>query len=253
MDFEGRDSLAFSRQNLSSSLSSDFPDDGPLFPGTEPSWDQEPVDADHGLFSQYSPAVPALDAHMHSPANASSSETVSPKDLLRDSAPPSAAYTNLTTPGSEYLDSPAIAGSYETSPYEHSAQTGQDGWFSLFPEQSADASPFQGAEELVVTESPRPEPSRSRSGTSPPAPKRAPYEGVGKRRRREPLGEIKVDVHDPVAVKRARNTMAARKSRDRRARAFEELQEKYDQMKKEMEHWKAIALARSAGDIGPTM
>jgi hypothetical protein len=69
--------------------------------------------------------------------------------------------------------------------------------------------------------------------------------GVGSRRRDKPLPPIIVeDPHDVVAMKRARNTLAARKSRERKVQKFDELEEKIAKLEAERDHWKRIALGR---------
>jgi len=53
------------------------------------------------------------------------------------------------------------------------------------------------------------------------------------------------DPSDTIAMKRARNTLAARKSRERKAIRFEELEERIAKLEAERDHWKEIALAHS--------
>jgi hypothetical protein len=60
------------------------------------------------------------------------------------------------------------------------------------------------------------------------------------------LPDIKVDENDPVAVKRARNTLAARKSRARKAQRLEELEERIKQLTAERDHWRSLALEHGA-------
>jgi hypothetical protein len=50
---------------------------------------------------------------------------------------------------------------------------------------------------------------------------------------------------DTVAMKRARNTLAARKSRQRKMQRFDELERA--ELEEEHDHWKSIALRRSGG------
>jgi len=52
------------------------------------------------------------------------------------------------------------------------------------------------------------------------------------------------DPNDTVAMKRARNTLAARKSRQRKMQRFDELEEKIAKLEEERDHWKGIALRR---------
>ena len=46
-------------------------------------------------------------------------------------------------------------------------------------------------------------------------------------------------------MKRARNTLAARKSRERKAQRFEDLEDRIAKLEAERYHWKKIALAQA--------
>ncbi|KZF26364.1 hypothetical protein L228DRAFT_235446 [Xylona heveae TC161] len=204
-----------------------------------------------------------------------SSGTVSPKDLLRDplaSAPPSAAFTNLTSPS--IFDSPDVAESFETSPLFANADAdlaGQDAWFSLFPSISGgenDESPLSAAEDVMVADpfnisaqvvlgtpdinGAAMTPSLSRRSSSPGssprsgARKHSSVAGVNSRRRDKPLPPIVVDdPSDLIAVKRARNTAAARKSRMKKMERFDALERQIEELQSEVEHWKNLALGRN--------
>ncbi|OWP03950.1 transcription factor bZIP [Marssonina coronariae] len=207
----------------------------------------------NSLPSAYSsPAVPILyDPEMNISASSSSNMgTVSPRDLHRDpfgSVPASTAFTNLTSPDSPYNQSPEFTG-YEVSPFVgdnpdlDQALVG-DPWYPLFPQDDqvehqapASQSPLLPEEELEVSEHLR----RRRSGTasSPPA--------GGIRKRDKPLPPIVVeDPNDTIAMKRARNTLAARKSRQRKMQRFEELEDEIAKLKAERDHWKSLALRRN--------
>merc|ERR1712093_798750 len=202
-----------------------------------------------------SPAVPTLyDQHMNLSSSTSSTNmgTVSPQDLLRDpfaSAPNSTAFTNLTSPDSQYHQSPEFA-DYDVSPFIGDNQDldqvlAGDPWYPLFPQDDqveqpksqVEQSPLQPEEELEVSEHLR----RRRSGTasSPPAP-------GGVRKRDKPLPPIVVeDPNDTVAMKRARNTLAARKSRQRKMQRLEDLEAKIARLEAERDHWKSLALRRN--------
>ena len=66
--------------------------------------------------------------------------------------------------------------------------------------------------------------------------------------RLKPLPPIIVeDLNDTVAMKRARNTLAARKSHQRKIQRFEELEDKIAKHEAERDHWKNIALRRTGG------
>jgi hypothetical protein len=210
-----------------------------------------------------SPAVPTIyDPNMNlSSSSSTNMGTVSPQDLLRDpfaSAPNSTAFTNLTSP-SVYNESPDFGG-YEASPFVHengdldSALAG-DPWYPLFPQDEhtetqpaqVQQSPLLPEEELEVSEHLRSQNQRRKSGsaTSPPG-SHSSVSGVGSRKRDKPLPPIIVeDPNDTVAMKRARNTLAARKSRQRKMQRFEELEDQIAKLEAERDHWKQIALRRS--------
>jgi general control protein GCN4 len=217
----------------------------------------------HNAFpSAYSsPAVPTMyDAHMNlSQSSSTNMGTISPQDLHRDmfaSAPNSSALTNLTSPSTHYNESPEYNGDFDVSPF-----LGKDGqldntlsgdpWFPLFPQedqadQNGDQSPLLPEEELEVSEHLRSN-TRRRSGTaSSPTGTHASVAGVNSRKRDKPLPPIIVeDPNDTVAMKRARNTLAARKSRQRKMQRFEELEDEIAKLKSERDHWKDIALRRT--------
>jgi general control protein GCN4 len=201
-------------------------------------------------------------------ANLSSSSstnmgTISPQDLLRDpfaSAPNSIALTNLTSP-STYNDSPEYSDNFDVSPFIggngdiESALAG-DPWYPLFPQDdpidppaAADHSPLLPEEELEVSEALRSHTRRrSNTASSPTGGSHASVSGVNARKRDKPLPPIIVeDPNDTVAMKRARNTLAARKSRQRKMQRFEELEDEIAKLKAERDHWKSMALRRSGG------
>jgi general control protein GCN4 len=206
-----------------------------------------------------SPAVPAIydiNANLSS-SSSTNMGTVSPHDLHRDfaSAPNSTAFTNLTSP-STYNESPEYADNFDVSPFvgnngDLDQALAGDPWFPLFPQDDQveqpqqDQSPLLAEEELEVSEELR---SRRRSGTtsSPPAGSHAAVAGVASRKRDKPLPPIIVeDPNDTVAMKRARNTLAARKSRQRKMQRFEELEDEIAKLKEERDHWKGLALRRT--------
>lgn len=176
--------------------------------------------------------------------------TISPKDLLNDSVPPSTSFTNLTTPGSTVLETPD---DYQTSPLFTDSMTADNGWFSLFPEESmTDAAPMERTSSNQIMVHPGGESNRKRSSTntSPtpfsPAVKHSTIAGVGARKRDKPLPPILVDESDPVALKRARNTAAARKSRAKKVQERDELEALIAEHKADVEFWKQRALAAEA-------
>ncbi|KAK4157063.1 cross-pathway control protein 1 [Chaetomidium leptoderma] len=211
---------------------------------------------------------PALASVFDFSGSASSSTTnnmgtVSPQDLLIQdpfmSAPNSTALTALTSP-SLYDESPEFGDCYNVSPSFGSGDfdTGSnDAWFPLFPQAnprpevpqqptSAEDSPASKSDDLEVTASAVGH-RRKSSATSPPSSRPSSIAGVGARRRDKPLPPIIVeDSTDVTAMKRARNTLAARKSRERKALRLDELEEKISKLTAERDHWRALALSHGA-------
>lgn len=186
--------------------------------------------------------------------------TVSPQDLLVQdpyrSAPNSTALTALTSPSS--YESPDFLDSYDISPNNANfgdLDTDSSQWFSLFPDQIAlqahagevpvshgEQTTDEGIGKAEVTESP-PATGRRLDG-SPTSGRHSSVAGVNPRKRDKPLPPIVVeDPGDVAAMKRARNTLAARKSRERKAQRLDELEEKIRQLEAERDHWKTIALS----------
>jgi hypothetical protein len=208
-----------------------------------------------------SPAIGGFDVN-GSVSSSATMGTVSPQDLLIQdpfmSAPNSTALTAMTSP-SIYNESPEFnSESYDVSPnFEDPGfdVNSQDVWFPLFPQENvaqpevqpvdADQSPAEHSDDFEVVESSGPQ-QRRKSGNSPSsAGRHSSVSGVNSRRRDKPLPPIIID--DPldiVAMKRARNTLAARKSRERKAQRFEELEEKIAKLEAERDHWKKMALGR---------
>jgi hypothetical protein len=212
-----------------------------------------------------SPAVTPYDINANlSSSSSTNMGTVSPQDLLRNdpfgTAPNSTSFTNLTSP-STYNESPEYSDNFDVSPFignngDIDSALAGDPWYPLFPqddrvEQQADHSPLQPEEELEVSESLRSTRRRSGTASSPPAGSHASVSGVNARKRDKPLPPIIVeDPNDTVAMKRARNTLAARKSRQRKMQRFEELEDEIAKLKAERDHWKNIALRRGGGTQG---
>ncbi|KAJ9630579.1 General control protein [Taxawa tesnikishii (nom. ined.)] len=191
--------------------------------------------------------------------NGSANGTVSPKDIFAEtnssSVPPSTTFTNLTTPGSALLDTPDE--SYETSPLFNDSFTtdasASDTWFPLFPESTDDvptAAPpamtrtLSASSGQVVVHPGGEARKRSSANHSPMTACSRPSTSAGVRKREKTLPPIVVDENDQVALKRARNTAAARKSRDKKVREREALEARIFDLESEVEHWKALALAR---------
>ena len=60
------------------------------------------------------------------------------------------------------------------------------------------------------------------------------------------LPEIIVDPSDVIAVRRARNTMAARKSKQRKQRRLEDLEKEVQELRQNRDYWKGIAMLPAA-------
>ncbi|KAI5866090.1 hypothetical protein GGS23DRAFT_594241 [Durotheca rogersii] len=234
--------------------------DGPFSPEIDALAFEDFTPFEGGASTAYpSPGVPGYDMN-----GSSASSTVSPRDLLLHdtftSAPNSSALTNLTSP-SIYDGSPDFHDSYEVSPNFGPSDIDSgtnDNWFSLFPPAentitnpaptapAVEASPVEESEVIEAASNAR---RKSKSSHSPPSGahgRHSSIAGVSSRRRDRPLPPIVVeDSTDAVAMKRARNTLAARKSRERKAQRFEELEEQIVQLTQERDHWKSIALQKT--------
>lgn len=206
-----------------------------------------------------SPALPTVfDLSGSVSSAATNMGTVSPQDLLIHepfmSAPNSSALTALTSP-SIYNESPDFGDCYDVSPSFGSGDFdagNNDAWFPLFPQANpvpkpvdVEGSPASLSEDLEVPSSEYRR--RKSSGTSPPSGRHSSIAGVNSRRRDKPLPPIVVeDPSDTIAMKRARNTLAARKSRERKAAKLDELEEKIAKLEAERDHWRNMALAHGA-------
>jgi hypothetical protein len=220
-----------------------------------------------GLHGDMSPwEAPATAFTAINPSASGSTRTVSPKDIFADplqSAPPSTTFTNMTSP--DINDSPFINDSFETSPmFNGESLMAQDNWFSLFPEQdtdfttpSASAAPVAPALERTISTNSGERSSvssansplvldnsshrRKSSVTNSPATNAS----ISKARRRKgTLPPIMVDPADKIALKRARNTLAARDSRQRKFDHVSTLEKRNAELEAEVEKWKSIAIAQ---------
>ncbi|GAB0137636.1 hypothetical protein EsDP_00005893 [Epichloe bromicola] len=209
-----------------------------------------------------SPALPSvMDFNGSMSSSTSTFGTVSPHDLLVQepfmSAPNSAALTALTSP-SIYNESPDFDG-FDVSPNFGSADFDGPGdpWYPLFPQDSnsgpelmtpdPEGSPAEKPDGTDSADRASAAGSRKKMANSPPGGGRhSSVAGVSSRKRDKPLPPIVVeDPDDPTAMKRARNTLAARKSRQRKALRFEELEERIAKLEAERDHWKKIALSQA--------
>jgi len=205
-----------------------------------------------------SPGLPtSYDVAGSSASSVTNVGTVSPQDLLVHepymSAPNSTALTALTSP-SMYDGSPEFNDAFNMSPSLGSCdfETGSnDPWFPLFPpEPSMETSaefhnaPIALQSGLKGTEASATAKKRKGAGAGSPG-RHSSVAGVNSRRREKPLPPIIVDdPSDVVAMKRARNTLAARKSRERKAQRLEELEERISKLEQERDYWKRIAQER---------
>lgn len=179
--------------------------------------------------------------------------TVSPKDLMREaeSAPPSTAFTNLSTPLSILDHSPCMS-SYQTSPMEDFSPYDDSGYHgSLFPDAGLDTfNTSVSNNSHYATVAPPLARNQSSPGQSPGTAhgRHSSVSGVSARRTGKPLAPVQCDKGDPVSIKRARNTEAARKSRARKLERVEnleatvlELQAQVDQLTAEKEFFRQLA------------
>ena len=199
---------------------------------------------------------------MNGPTSAQTSITpltVSPQDVLLDtmSAPPSSLITNLSTPGTYSAHSPFTLNSADPSPLFEQEHLGEESnaWSSLFAVEgdvnNGGTLPHDSVEyETVDVAAP---PPMSRNQSSPSQSSRGSLQGrhssvsgVNARKRNNPLPPITVDdPSDSVAVKRARNTAAARKSRAKKMEKFDEMAETIERLTAERDHWKKVALSQN--------
>ena len=143
-----------------------------------------------------------------------------------------------------------------------------DPWYSLFPPEDQAEQPQLSQfpllpdnviEPLQVSKLSKPNPHQQSEILTPPnSDIDLSLSGIFSRKRDKPLPPIIVeDPNDTVAMKRARNTLAARKSRQRKMQRFEELEEHIAKLESERDHWKekAIGLSRSqmssSNTVGP--
>ena len=199
---------------------------------------------DFGLFdatpSSAHPAMTSFDSK--DILNLSDPQTVSPRDLLIDypSAPPSSAFTNLSTPQTYTFDSPSnMVHSTDTSPMFQTDELDDDAdnWASLFPTE--DTNEVQSSIETTSAS-----PAMQRTVSSPNQHVRhSSISGVKSRKRDKPLPTLDYNREaDPVVRKRMKNTEAARKSRAKKQERFDLMQDRIDYLEAEVEHWKTRAL-----------
>nr|UEC50057.1 cross-pathway control regulator [Penicillium oxalicum] len=177
-----------------------------------------------GLGSPFDIGQIHLDTDVNAFSPGAPTDTVSPKDVMFDasSVPPSATFTDLSTP---LLESPGAFSSGPSPMFTDLDLLGPNDWTPLFNDAAA-MDAFQSLamvaplEETSKTEKPLPAqtPKLAASVQSVSSPISAtgsskPSSVAGINRPRKELSPIAFDPSDPVAAKRARNTEAARKSR----------------------------------------
>lgn len=189
-----------------------------------------------------------------------SSTTVSPQELyLNDfSAPASGTTGYLSTPS--LIDGTPDLSSYECSP-AFSTMDADTNWNNvpLFPDATQKDEPLfpsasvESLQEFVVPAPPR----KSMSAASPATPnvdhkellrRTIGINGVVKssRRQTKELAPIAVDDEDEIAVKRARNTMAARKSRQKKRDIEDALRQALEEMTASRDRWRMLAVKHGA-------
>ena len=218
-----------------------------------------PVDQDFSApddflsnFEFPSTGTDSFDLSMQVPFHDMVSPCVSPQDVQLHSEPASTAFTNLTTPESTNWESPLYNHSTDTSPIfaadNNVPESGE--MFPLFGENDPfyDANVAQSIEQPapdapVATQMSRDDSSLSLSSARTSNQGRhASAVGVSSRRRDKPLPAIVVDdPNDTVKLKRARNTLAARKSRQKRLIRHEELEAQVAELETQVDYWKRAA------------
>ncbi|KAJ5280955.1 hypothetical protein N7478_006327 [Penicillium angulare] len=155
--------------------------------------------------------------------------TISPKDLMFESIPPSGTFTDLSTPP---FDSPGTFSQNPSPLFTDVDFMGHDEWPPLFHDGLAVNTAASGlfdtdASDFNVAALSEPKKEVHASIEMSPAPKRlslksSPISATGTTkhssisgisRQRKDLSPVEFDPSDPIAAKRARNTEAARKSR----------------------------------------
>lgn len=207
---------------------------------------------------------------MFNPINAAASsqrsdipQTISPKDVFIDSNPSSSVTTNMTTPASlfndtpmsQFLDSPAVFSS-NTSPWDDEYDIENQNFSPLFAVDNTPVDDGLFSEQIVHPSiEPMGPPRMTRMKASPGSStslgashtRHSSIAGGRTRKRKEPLPPIAVGDEKyakPEDVKRARNTMAARKSREKKVQKLEELESRVQELQQEVAYWRSRAERR---------
>lgn len=178
-------------------------------------------------------------------SSSTESQTISPADMHHVS-PESVLLTYQSTPQTPFLDdspygqvcystgpSPACLFSDDSPAIEDSLEFNHNVDTANFFQPLSDFGPSK--EEITVSEPSEPAKkesvSMSRKGSSPgkgsPSSRLSLSSGITKKKKRSsrPLPDIEVDLNDPADVKKRRNTLAARKSRNKKEEQKEALME----------------------------
>jgi hypothetical protein len=208
-------------------------------------------DLDGGLFD---PTSPLIDydgfggAELSAMPTNTTDHTVSPHELalndspsLYGSAPPSGALTNLTSPDI-----------YNTSPDFTIDHLENASWSSLFPDQAETIAPIAMQRNVSsgssVSPNDSPQGVGARSSERPNSIHRNSIGGIAKSRRRQgALKDIVVDPSDKIAAKRARNTLAARDSRARKAMHVDHLEGEIEKLERELDQLRKERAACQCG------
>jgi hypothetical protein len=236
---------------------------GDLFDFSAPFVDDLESPADSTMFSPPHYAQPSF-ATVNEPVTIHSTGTVSPKDLMADpgSAPPSTSFTDMSTPS---FESPGYF-SHDTSPLFADSEIAHEEWPPLFPVAGDAFASVNFDDTHVGTTLSKPAPAQSplinadsSPGESPrpgrPSARHSSISGVKSKNREKPLPPIRYDSNDPVAIKRARNTEAARKSRARKVELQDQMERRIADLEKSLQesqqreaesrqrelYWKSVA------------
>jgi hypothetical protein len=150
-----------------------------------------------------------------------------------------------------------LDGSLDTSPafFGDCLNDRQEHWPSLFPDADQPAADIHMqrtvSDQSLALSSSSNSPlvldsstSRRKSSTSSPnVLNHSSFSGVKPRRRKAPLPPIKVDPSDKAALKRAKNTLAARESRQRKFELVACLEKRIAELEASENKWKNLAIA----------
>lgn len=188
------------------------------------------------------PVMFGADASNFTSVNSGSSTgvTVSPRDLLlqnMDSAPSSTALPALTpesamfeTPNTMMLETPGTSSDFgDSMQYDDSTN-----WTSLFPDSAPEMKRNDSSSSFIVVHSGGERKPSTTAGASPITLNSRPSTVAGIRKKQKPLGPIVADPEDPVGLKRARNTAAARKSREKKLQHMDILQDRIAELEAQL-------------------